>query len=782
MKFNMKKTFGLIACAGLAAGATAQPFVAGPGDEEGQRDAFFRAPPPEANGAVAMPMPNDEGLPLVDTDFSLERPVMYDMRTGIETIGDPIILSHMVDGNTVESMPGMIEDSNDDGVFNENMGAMSLISNTTSAPWVINCKILMRFGTGYSVCSGTLIDRRTVLIAGHCINQGNGGAWADEIWVFPGYDNDNGNGNTIPFTDETDWPVGFAKSVGLVSWTGWTQNGDFNADQGYIRLDRTVGHITGNFGYGWNSSCNFFTTPTHHNASYPAEAAFGWNGNFMYYRFGDFDSCPSSNRAQYNSAGFGGMSGSSNYWINGGGGRIAYGVASTSNRTSWTRHVNFWQGSFEYVRDTFIQAAKPASHDLWALWTRGSTGTVTAGTTMTANAIVGNWSQAAYNGSASYTYRLSTNDFITTSDTQLVSGSFSHNYGGTGSVFAPTRTLTIPQSTPSGTRWVGFLLNHSDASSTNNDASGQDAWEITVNGVANPDIVGFQTTAGTFFLGANINVQATIQNLGGDPSNAITMSVRASTNTILSTGDPEIASFTYSGLSGNASFTTPSESVNLPSSLGEGQRYIGIIISASDDVDNSVASNYFLNNTPIQVNGRPDIAATNYNADNGSYYHGQFVPVNDFTLSNVGTGATVGTVSVEIRISTNNIISTADTLTSSVSTVAGQNPGDSIDYSWSFQVPATLAAGNYFSGVRVPTVTNEVVTNNNWDADEATFTIIDCLADVNNDGAITSGDFSAWIAAFNSGAFECDQNGDTLCTPADFSAWISNFNNGCPGL
>ena len=54
-----------------------------------------------------------------------------------------------------------------------------------------------------------------------------------------------------------------------------------------------------------------------------------------------------------------------------------------------------------------------------------------------------------------------------------------------------------------------------------------------------------------------------------------------------------------------------------------------------------------------------------------------------------------------------------------------------------------------------------------------------CLADVNHDGLLTSGDFTAWIAAFNSNAPECDQNGDGQCTPSDFNAWIANFNAGC---
>ena len=54
-----------------------------------------------------------------------------------------------------------------------------------------------------------------------------------------------------------------------------------------------------------------------------------------------------------------------------------------------------------------------------------------------------------------------------------------------------------------------------------------------------------------------------------------------------------------------------------------------------------------------------------------------------------------------------------------------------------------------------------------------------CIADVNGDGALTSADFTAWLAAFNANAPGCDQNGDNLCTPADFTAWLANFNAGC---
>ncbi len=783
MKMEKKVCLAILAGTGLATCAWSQPFVQDqePGFAQHQAEQARRMPPPEANFAQARPMPNDSGMPLVFTDPATVRPVMYDVATGQTTILDMNMPAEAIDSQVVEPMPGVLGQG-DEGNFSRNMGALSLISNPEASPWNINCKLLMHFPDGWYVCSGTLIDARTVLTAGHCINEGSNGAWADQVYVFPGYENDDGSNGGTPYTDEQDWPFGSGVASGFISWTSWTQSGDFNYDQAYIRLDRPIGMITGAFGYGYSTSCTTFTsTYTWNNASYPAESAYGWNGNFMYYRFGTFDSCPSSNRAQYDSAGYGGMSGSSNYRIDGSS-RYAYGVASTSDRTTYTRHCNFWQGSFEYVRDTYIQAAKPGSYDLWALWTRATNGqtAVNAGSTIPVAGIVGNWSQAAYNGNVPYSYRLSTNDLISSGDIALTSGSFSYNFGTGGSVYAPAATVTIPKNTPSGTRWIGLLIDNADASSGNNDSSGQDAWEITVDDVADPAITGFQNSSGSFLTGSNINVQAAFQNMGAEASNSITMSVRASTNNILSTGDPEIGSFVYGGLAGNASFTTPVQSVNLPASLGTGTRYIGIIISCSDDVDNSTTSNYYLNNTPITILGRPDAEVSNYDAGNATYYHGQSVPISAFTVANVGTADT-GTIPLEVRVSTNTVISTADTLANSA-TVGSIASGGSNNYSWSFSVPAGLAPGSYYSGLRIPTLTNELVTGNNTDLDTVTFTIIDCLADVNDDGAISPADFTAWIAAYNSAGSGCDQNGDGSCTPADFTAWISNYNTGCPGL
>ena len=54
-------------------------------------------------------------------------------------------------------------------------------------------------------------------------------------------------------------------------------------------------------------------------------------------------------------------------------------------------------------------------------------------------------------------------------------------------------------------------------------------------------------------------------------------------------------------------------------------------------------------------------------------------------------------------------------------------------------------------------------------------------ADQNEDGQVSSADFSAWIANFNAQSLLADVNQDTFVSPADFSAWIAAFNQGVNG-
>ncbi|MEM8758235.1 MAG: choice-of-anchor B family protein [Planctomycetota bacterium] len=70
--------------------------------------------------------------------------------------------------------------------------------------------------------------------------------------------------------------------------------------------------------------------------------------------------------------------------------------------------------------------------------------------------------------------------------------------------------------------------------------------------------------------------------------------------------------------------------------------------------------------------------------------------------------------------------------------------------------------------------------------DAVAFTAFECEdpgctnpADVNGDNVIDGGDFFAWVNAFSNNEPGCDQNGDGSCDGGDFFGWVANFSDGC---
>ncbi|MCK4580802.1 MAG: trypsin-like serine protease, partial [Dehalococcoidia bacterium] len=140
---------------------------------------------------------------------------------------------------------------------------MYKITNTGAFPWRMNAKLVMRFGSSWYVCSGTMRDAETVLTAGHCVYDYGGYGWADEIWVYPGWDGEDTSCNAENY--------GLGHGTYFGSWTSWTESGDLNYDVGIIGVTRAVGMLTGWFGWSYGGSCDWHKSQTYHNPSYPAE-------------------------------------------------------------------------------------------------------------------------------------------------------------------------------------------------------------------------------------------------------------------------------------------------------------------------------------------------------------------------------------------------------------------------------------------------------------------------------------------------------------------------------
>jgi glutamyl endopeptidase len=170
-----------------------------------------------------------------------------------------------------------------------------LISNTTIYPWRAQTKLYITFANGITVgCSGTLIQAKYLLTAGHCVHNKSYGGWYTKIEVVPGL-----NGTYKPY--------GSAFATYARTYTGWINNQNSNYDMALVTLDKNIGNTTGWFGYNYYSTINGVTGNI---AGYPGDKG----GLNLYYHSGPISSS-TSQRVSYSIDTNKGQSGSAVYRI-----------------------------------------------------------------------------------------------------------------------------------------------------------------------------------------------------------------------------------------------------------------------------------------------------------------------------------------------------------------------------------------------------------------------------------------------------------------------------------
>ncbi len=442
---------------------------------------------------VEMPQPQQYGpRSLNNTDPGT--PVMYDPKTGKTTDGGAvagalITAASSNQGGYYAGVDGDVGDISRLDAFASK--SLISVSSRANAPWRINVKVAFRRGTNWFVCSGAMRDARTVQLAGHCVHEGNGGNWNDETWVFPAWD---GNGDIVNGNQYEFNHYGAAKGQLLGSWSSWTVSGNLDYDWGIVELDRSVGFLTGWYGWEYGTTC---PTITYNVGSYPSEncPTVGLhNGRDMYYWWGTIDSCP-GNQLEINTGSdcltalWGGESGSNLYKIVNDE-RFVRGIASTSDRFSLGRYVNITQAWVDYLNLTFIpDYGRGPTFDLEALDMNVAPAVLQAGGTgtTTLNHLGANGTDGAKNATFYYQVRLSTNNLISTLDTNLSNQNYNWNFAGLGSVRVNMVGVSIPENTPPGNYWLGVTYDAAtDGNSANNDSSYWDAVPITVTQETNP--------------------------------------------------------------------------------------------------------------------------------------------------------------------------------------------------------------------------------------------------------------------------------------------------------
>lgn len=608
--------------------------------------------------------------------------------------------------------PFGVWDSEDSGL--RGFGTMTEVGDDSAFPWRMNAKLVMRFvdngGTDrFFVCSGTMADWETVLTAGHCIYAFTPGGfqindWAAEVWVYPGWDGSGQLGS-----DQILQHFGVGRGNQYRAFTGWTEDGNFDWDMGLIRIRRAVGALTGWFGYQWGGSCSDIRSRRYHLASYPAEGCGTTglhNGQDMYYWNGDYDGCAGNlqqleldTTAGCFTAQWGGMSGGGSYLRTDTDNRRVHAVVSNSDNATFANHTRMW-GSFKDSMLNFEAGSRGSTFDLQLLRARYAGNTVQAGGSLEGDdyLLVNPTDADEPNRAYSITHYLSTNDTISTADTALRTESITWDFERRQTLTANnTGTFyTIPIDVPSGTYFIGAEINSSDGNSGNNDGSGWDAQQITVQGVADLVAEMVDPESGLVFIEEFLDVDYRYRNQGGERSNTVLVKIQLSTNSTITAFDTLLASFSESALKGQAT-RSDSALVGIPFEVEPGPYYLGLAVESSDDVDsgnNSVAASI-----PIDVVGRSDLRAIDIAASSSNYRQDDNVSYS-FEIANWGAGDS-GPFDYRVVLSRDAVLTGLDPVVASFSNArlaSGEKTGSTTSFTLD---PGTIAPGEYVLGLIV---------------------------------------------------------------------------------
>lgn len=656
-------------------------------------------------------------------------------------------------------------------------GTMTPVTNLTSWPQRANVKLVMEFtdqsgNVRWYVGSGSMQDAGVVLTAAHIVYARDPDGinifdWANRIYIYPAWDGLSINGQSgAPESEEVIQHFGWSRGDHFLAGTDYIKNGDLDADVGAIRItrgsSRNVGMLTGWFGWAYGGWCSTIQSRIYHNFSYPAENCDGvlHTGRTMYHWFGRWDSCI-GNQLHIDTtpgcltAAWGGMSGSGAYYIEKGT-RYVHAVASNSNRSTSANYARLWQGFVnELIEYENVTRGTTFDLELFRFRATGST-TIQAGTKVADDfqVYVANATNADPPPSE-YTIRvyLSENNDISEFDTLLATWHYELD-------FAPMSGMTlnipgpfIPATVPGDAIYrIGAILDSgTDAFPSNNDTDTWDTEQITIL-PPDPDAPIYVSPAdGSTDTGINIDL------VWNEAARATRYAVFFGTDPILEHDDQlGNTDSTFWSLHSLAPDTTYYWQIVAHNSGGSAAGPVWSFRTASAYVD---------------------LGAGSCNADAGTYFRGQTIPV-DFVVTNFGNVPS-GEYDVEIRASQNNSITTSDPLMATFSYPSLDAGQTHVVDDLGVQIPLSLPGGTYYIGIRIVS-DSDASSGNNAVADTDTIDVQVCPADLASPwGVLDVSDILTFLNLHGAQHPLADLNGDGQWDFFDIRLYLAAFSAGC---
>ncbi|RMG49204.1 MAG: hypothetical protein D6723_14170 [Acidobacteria bacterium] len=211
------------------------------------------------------------------------------------------------------------------------------------------------------------------------------------------------------------------------------------------------------------------------------------------------------------------------------------------------------------------------------------------GGTVTVSFSIVNQGTATAN-SSSHDIRFSVDNVIDAGDALLTTVGTSALSPGSSTPF--TVNVTIPATAPSGTRFIGVIVDSGNAVSESNEANNTAMVPITVT-AAQPDLVvtNLSVTPTSADAGDQVSITFTITNQGSGSAGPSTQEVRFSDDPTIDASDILMATAPVSDLLPGESQIITLGGVPIPTSATQGTRYIGVIVDAGNAVSESDESN-----------------------------------------------------------------------------------------------------------------------------------------------------------------------------------------------